>query len=258
MSDSLLGDIAITPKTPETPTPDPSPSAVTVDTSGSIEFSPALYESVGLVPNEDFDDTGKILGKYDNVKDLVKGYKEATTKLREKTPTAPDAYAFDFSQHETLGKALKDDWLADDPIWAAMEPVFKEVGVTQEQASRLMEAHLNWTHSNIPDLDAEKKRLGTDADAILATIQTAAPKLAKTEGDVAALDYIGRNADAVKLLHRMIGLMGEQPLPDGAKIATQTDKQGFREQALEIRKRPDFDLDPKLQQQYVDLLGKAT
>jgi hypothetical protein len=214
------------------------------------------FDALGF-PN-DYVTDNKILGKYKTPKELADGYKEQSRLLREKTPTAPeDGYKFDFSKHETL-KVVES--VADDPLWKAFEPKFKELGITQQQAEGLMESHLLWTLENIPNMESEEKRLGSEAKAIIETVSAFAKKHVKTQEDIDAFEYVGRNADAIKLVHRLIGMTGERPIPspNGSNIYSTNSLDGLNEQASLLRNNPRFNVDSDMQKKYMGLMTKIT
>jgi hypothetical protein len=232
---------------------EPSGTDFTAGT-GAGEFDPGLFEAVGLKPGDHFDETGKILGKYNSIGDLITGYKEATTKLRERNPGAPEAYTLDF----TASEKFKHVDLTGDPLWEPMEKTFKELGITNDQAQKLVESHLDYQMANLPDLDAEKARLGENADKIIGDIKAFASKNLKTPDDLEGMEYIGRNANATRLIHTIISLGGEKPLPSGVNHVANTGKSALEERAAVIRSNPMFDADPKLQDQYVQLLTEIS
>lgn len=233
--------------------------AGTGSAGGAGDFDPGLFQAVGLT--EDYwDESGKILGKYATVKDLADGYKEATRLAREKAPAAPENYAFDFSKHETLKDVFNADSLKEDSLWQMFEPTFKKLNITQEQAQGLMETNLLWQMQNVPDINAEEKRLGADAKTILADIQTQVPKIAKTQDDINGLEYIGRNADAIRLLHKVLQMTGEQGIPGAGTgvVFNASSKEALQEQAQKIRSEKMFDADPQLQDKYLHLMEQIT
>ena len=108
-------------------------------------------------------------GKYKSTEDLEKGYKELAAKLREKSPGAPEGdYEFDFSNNEALSDAEID--LDEDAIFNAAIPAFKKAGVSQEQAQLVVEAVLEATYEQMPDIGTELEKLGPNGAEIVSDV----------------------------------------------------------------------------------------
>lgn len=237
-------------------TPAPAPAGNASDNLSGNQDSTAVPE--GLYPLSDLNDyldpeNKLLLGKYKTPRELAEGYKELTTKLREKNPGAPDQYEFKF-EDESL-KTFKPD---GDPLFEKMLPVLKNKGISQEQASAIVREYLLYQQESLPSTDDMKKMLGDDADTVINEINQAVPKLAKTQDDKDALDYIGAYPPAMRLLHTLLRQMGERPIP-GSQVNPATG--GTQQERLQVafdylKANPDLASNPDKQAKY-DALMKA-
>lgn len=157
------------------------------DNSNESSSAPTDNTSAGESNNNnDNNNQGDTLyaGKYKSVEDLEKGYKESTKYARElnsklkdaesSVPKAPENYEFDFKEVEGLEDV---EISVDDPDMKAMIPVFKELNLSQEQASRLVEAHLKSMASLAESNDEIKEKLGENGTTVIAKLQEFTDKL---------------------------------------------------------------------------------
>jgi hypothetical protein len=234
---------------------------------GEASITPNVVADVGddggneslAIPLSDFDEfkdqeSGMYLGKYKDVRGVFEGYKELTGKLREKIPEAPSGdYEFTFEAPE-----LKNVSLADDPLWQDLAPVFKTLNISNAQANSIAETFLKWQLSQVPDLDAEKAKLGSDADTMIKSVEQAVGKYAKTDEDKAAFEYIGRNADSLKLVYNILSMAGEKTVPVSPGGVSSETKAELLQQAFDYKKNnPDFESNPAKQTIYDRMLDKA-
>ena len=145
-------------------------------------------------------------GKYKTPEELEKGYNESgkyirdlTTKLKDyetKIPKAPEAYQFDFSANEEL----KSFNVAEDEQLKSMMPVFKELGLSQDQASKLVENFLKTSITPAPTAEDFKKVLGADAEIKIGRLQVLNSSLPEKDqqifqslvGDPQTVDFLYR------------------------------------------------------------------
>lgn len=214
MTDSLIGPI------PPSEAPPPSD---TVAGSGGEDDSSKLDPFGDLAEFRD-PESQLFLGKYKTIKDVFDGYKSLSGKLRERMPEAPESaegYQFEFAD-----EALKDYQLTlEDPMWGKLAPVFKEANVSQEQAQKIVEGYLKAALEDRPDLEAERQKLGGEAEAIINTVVSYAQKRA-TPGMQALAELAGTSAEALKELHALIQASGERQIPgrlDGAPARSADD-----------------------------------
>lgn len=158
-----------------------------------------------------------LAGKYKAVEDLEKGYKESTKYGREQAakvkalessvPKAPENYEFNFEGVEGLeGVELS----ASDPDIAGMLPVFKELNLTNEQASKLIEAHWKNMASLTETPEQIKAKLGSNADVIVTKLQEFSDGLPLEDQQI--VQNLTDTAEGTDFLYRhLIG--GELPTP---------------------------------------------
>ena len=156
-------------------------------------------------------------GKYKSAEELEKGYNESTKYAREqaalvkdlqgKMPKAPEKYVFDFSKTDDL-KEVKLDPEAKD--FKPMLDVFKEIGLSQEQADKLVQAKIRLDASLAPTAEQVKASLGANADAILSRLQTHTNKLSPEDQQI--MKSISDDAGLLDFMYRH--LVGEElPTP---------------------------------------------
>lgn len=147
-------------------------------------------------------------GKYKTVEDLEKGYQETGKYVRDlsakvkdyesKIPKAPENYAFDFSQDQDL----KDINLAEDAQVQKMLPIFKELGISQDQANRLVSEFIKSSFVPAPTIDDFKKALGADADVKMGRLQIFNGNL--PEKDQAIFKQLAEDPQNVEFLYRYL------------------------------------------------------
>jgi hypothetical protein len=207
-----------------------------------------------------------LAGKYKSVEDLEKGYKESTkfsreqaTKLKDletKMPKAPDKYSFDFSQVKGLEEVKIDE---NDPEMKSMLPVFKELNLTQEQATRLLTAHMQTQAALAPTEAQLKEQLGANADVIIGRLQTFTNKLPVEDQKI--VSALSDTAEGVDFLYRH--LVGEElPTPpsqgggngEPAKSAADLKSEAFKYKADNSRS---IGFDKNQQTKYQQMLNAA-
>ncbi len=148
-----------------------------------------------------------LAGKYKSVEELERGYRESTKYARElgtkikdmegAAPKAPENYEFDFNNVEGLeGVEIS----VDDPDMKAMIPVFKELNLSQDQASRLVEAHLKNMASLAESNDQIKEKLGPQANTIISKLQEFTDKLPPEDQQI--LQSLADTSAGIDFLYR--------------------------------------------------------
>lgn len=103
---------------------------------------------------------------------------------------------------------------AEDPDMAAMLPVFKELNLTNEQASRLVQAHLQNMASLAETPEQIKEKLGSNADVIVTKLQEFTNTLPFEDQQIMAA--LSDSSEGVDFLYRhLVG--GELPTPGPVK-----------------------------------------
>jgi hypothetical protein len=166
------------------------------------------------------DDQGLIFGKYkDSVtaQDAFKKLESENGRLRrEKAPTAPDEYEYSFADDDDLKGLIDEEWSAqDDPMMKSMDPVFKEMNLTQEQVNGLVKAHMMYEASQAPNREQEIEKLGSNAAQITEEVGSFVGRnFSEDEQDI--LHQTASTAAGVKLLHKLSKLsQGQKSIPSG-------------------------------------------
>lgn len=204
-------------------------------------------------------------GKYKTVDDLEKGYKETSKYAREQAalakslesqiPKAPEKYAFDFSAVKGLENVKLEE---TDPDMVGMIPVFKELNLSQEQASRLVAAHLQNMASLTPTPEQIKEQLGPNSEVIIGRLQTYTNKLPLEDQKV--LQALSDTPEGIDFLYRhLVGQELPTPAqggPSGAapKSAAELKDAAFKYKADNSRS---IGFDRGQQEQYTKLMRIA-
>jgi hypothetical protein len=204
-------------------------------------------------------------GKYKTVDDLEKGYKETSKYAREQAalaksleaqiPKAPEKYSFDFSAVKGLEGVKLDE---TDPDMVGMIPIFKELNLSQDQASRLVAAHLQNMASLTPTAEQIKEGLGVNADAILSRWQAAVYKMPIEDQKIA--QALSDTPEGIDFLYRyMVGTELPTPPQGGSsgaapKSAAELKSEAFKYKADNSRS---IGFDKGQQDQYAKLMKIA-
>lgn len=184
----------------------------------SSDAPTAPEDNSATPPPEKEESTPTLLaGKYKSVEDLEKGYRESTKYGRElndkvknlegAVPKAPDAYEFSFKDVEGLEDI---EVSAEDPDMAAMLPVFKELNLTNDQANRLVQAHIKTMADLAESPEQIREQLGSTADVVITKLQEFTNTL--PEKDQMIMQALSDTSAGVDFLYRhLIG--GELPTP---------------------------------------------
>ena len=204
--------------------------------------------------------SGLYLGKYKTITDVFRGYKELSGKVREKSPEAPENYEVvkldgDDLPQEYRGLEIK----TDDPMFAHFVPAFKEAKLTQEQVAILAKHNVKYGLSAVPDLEAERKKLGGEADKIITEVGGYLKKRG-TEAMSKLAEMAGRDGEMLKELHLLIAQGGEKTIPVKTDSAPLKSHAELSAEALEYKKKYQKEMDngnKYHQEQYYALLTKA-
>lgn len=204
-------------------------------------------------------------GKYKTVEDLEKGYKETSKYAREQAalaknletqiPKAPEKYAFDFSAIKGLEGVKLDE---TDPDMVGMIPVFKELNLSQDQASRLVAAHLQNMASLTPTVEQIKEGLGPNAEVIIGRLQTYTNKLPLEDQKV--LQALSDTPEGIDFLYRhLVGQELPTPAQGGASGATPKSAAELKSEAFKYKadNSKSIGFDKTQQDQYAKLMKIA-
>lgn len=198
---------------------DGQPADTSVDASTAPEDNSSEGDNSTPASKQEETTPTLLAGKYKSVEDLEKGYRESTKYGRElndkikgfESFKAPEEYTFDFKDVEGLSDI---DITPDDPDMKAMIPVFKELnggrGLSNEDANKLVQAHLNNMASLTETPEQIKDQLGSNADVIITKLQEFTNDL--PEQDQLIMQALSDTSAGVDFLYRhLIG--GELPTP---------------------------------------------
>lgn len=212
-------------------------------------------------PESDDSEDKLLAGKYKTVEDLEAGYKELSSKLREKQPEAPEEYNFNFSESETFKDLADNDNLnldlSDDPLLKAVEPVFKEHGISQEAAEKLVRIYVDEELESTPDPKKEMEKLGSDAEKITENVgRFVAKNFGEDEHSV--LEDFASTAKGVKILDKISKMVGEKNIPAEADPAPRRTPDELMQEAEKIRKDSrDFSWDTAAKRRYDEIMTEA-
>ena len=212
---------------------------------------------------EEEQDEQLILGKFKTYEDLEKGYKEATKKLREKIPEAPEEYSFDFTDDEAFKEYSHLDLklaLNDDPMAQAVAPIFKKHNISQEAAADIAKAVIKYELGNVRDPGEEKKALGEEADALIQNAESFVQKnFTKDEQQILA--GLATTADGVRLVNKLRQMSGSKPIPGEGGGAPALSSREYMDKAMKIKNETEnFNFNTSAQKEYekyMDLAAKA-
>jgi len=214
----------------------------------------------GAEAGEGKDDGYKYANKFGSVDELEKGYKELTQKLREKLPEAPEEYKLDLGEIEGLAdfkEKLDGLDISEDPMFKAALPAFKKHNLSQDAVNDIIADVLKSDIEGAVDKEAELAKLGDDGDKILSEVARFNAKL--PEEEQAFINSIATTAEGVKFAHKLIGLMGEKPVPTEEANAPELDPNEILNEAAKLkRETPNFDLNTKAQARYEALMTEAS
>lgn len=208
-------------------------------------------------------ESGLYLGRYKNLKEVLAGNKELTQKLREKSPEppeSPDKYDIAFSQESKF----KDFKLTmDDPMWKSLAPVFHSQKVSNEAASAIAEAFMDYSASLGNDVEAERAKLGSEAPQIISGVEAWVQKVGTGEkampGAKELAELAGQSAETLKAFYALIQSSGEKKIPaTGNYVSGKTREEAVQEAfAYKDRHKDTIDVNPAQQAQYQKLMDEA-
>lgn len=193
-----------------------------------------------------------ILGKFKDYAALEGAYKnlesEFGTLRRQKSPEIPEKYEYNFSEDPDLKRVIPEGYdFSTDPMVQHLEPVFKDLKLTQEQVAGLTKAKIMFDAQNQIDPGEELKKLGPEGHDTIKAVETFVSRNLSPEEQVIAAQ-VASTAEGVKLLHKL-SRIANTSIPKEAQKGPQLSRKELLAQAQEIRSQPRFDLDLKAKQQ---------
>lgn len=223
--------------------------------SAENETSEVQSEQVESSDEATSEDEYLYAGKYKSIEDLEKGYKEVVQKFTAKSPGAPEDYEFDFSENEVL----KDTEISldDDAIFEAAIPAFKKAGITQEQAQMVVEAVLEKTREQLPDIGAELEKLGPNGAEIVSEVNKFVSKsLTEAEQDIAVL--LGQSAEGIQFLDKFRQMSAERSIPSSLDTPSlRSSAEAIEEAYAYKRSTANFDNDTAAKRRYEKMMDDA-
>lgn len=200
-----------------------------------------------------------IFGKYKDMDAATKAFKTLESEngrlRREKSPEAPEEYKFDFSEDADLKGYVDGIDLSQDPLMAAITPVMKEHGISQDAAAALVKAKLAYDASTMVDVDAELEKLGSEGPQVIAEVETFVQKNYSV-ADQEILAQIATSAEGVKFIKN--NLMKSKQMPgEDVNTVTESSDELFAK-AQEIRKGENFSYDTGAIARYEKIMDQAT
>ena len=180
-----------------TPTPEAPVAEVPVAETPAPEAP--LEKPVDVLDVSEREDGYKYAGKFDSVEAMEAGYKELGSKIREKTPEAPESYAVNLSEDIVLPEGFSLD--DGNPIMDAMAPVLSELNIDQAGYDKLINAYMKAELGMMPNHDDEVNKLGDTANQVLLDSKGFVEKFSPEEQTL--LRQIATTADGNRLLQKV-------------------------------------------------------
>lgn len=185
-----------------------------------------------------------LAGKYHSVEALEQGYRELSRLVREKTPQVPEHYEVDFSHDPKLSNCN----LAEDALWQHMTPSMKEAALTQDQAQKVAHSFMQYQLNEAEQEQARFAALGDEGVAMVRQVSHFMEKNLPQE-EQQMVEAVGSSVAGLKLLHKLINLAGEQPVPI-QNTGQSVSPSALKEKAFAMLKDPDMAHNPKKQAAY--------
>lgn len=236
----------------KTATDDKTAQGNDIDTSASKSnlfgknYSEITFEDLGLEK--------PIAGKYKSLGELENGYKELSTKLREKSPAAPENYEIKLPETIKLPEGVD---LSKDPILEKMMPKMKELGISQQAFEGLIGSYLEAELGMMPDAAKELEKLGGKDAPVLASVAAFVGRF--PEAEQKQLRQIATTAEGVQLIEKIRQMTGEKSIPtDEEHRQAEGDPAELEAQAMKLKRdTPNFDANTTAIKQYEALMDRA-
>ena len=201
-------------------------------------------------------------GKYKTAADLEKGYKSQSKhvgELRESIKEyeekykVPDAYEFKF---EEGGEYEKYKALEEQIDIEQLGEVFKKNGLTNEQATGVLESYLESIEAAKPKPEDELAKLGHRKEKILGELNQY--KAGLSENDQKLLDNLATTGESLDFLHRTL-VSEKLTIPTNTTPVPGKSAQELKDEASAYRKEHGhmFDADDGKRNHYLGLQRKA-
>jgi len=200
--------------------------------------------------------------KFNTPEDLVTSYSSLESKLgkgeeelrktiteelhQEKWADRPEtagAYQLPDSidEQEAVGNDLLDWW----------SNFAFENGYGQDKFAEGIEMYSNAINAHLPDLDAEKTKLGENADARIEAVQLWAGKFFQ-EDQLNALERLGETASGIEVLEKIMSTINSNSVSANIESAAQINEAELRSMMLDPRYHKQGERDPAFVKQVQD------
>lgn len=200
--------------------------------------------------------------KFNTPEDLVTSYSSLESKLgkgeeelrktiteelhQEKWADRPEtagAYQLPDSidEQEAVGNDLLDWW----------SNFAFENGYGQDKFAEGIEMYSNAINAHLPDLDAEKTKLGENADARIEAVQLWAGKFFQ-EDQLDALERLGETASGIEVLEKIMSTINSNSVSANIESAAQINEAELRSMMLDPRYHKQGERDPAFVKQVQD------
>lgn len=213
-----------------------------------------IKEEKPFDPNAELrDEKGLFLGKYKEMKDVLKGYRELSKKIQEKSPEAPEgSYEVTFDEESGL------EFNPEDPLWKKVEPMFREAKLPNDVVQSLVMAFTEHMNGPIADLEEEKQKLGVKADERIGNVDTFWLGKDIPEKFSSIVPLLKQTATGIEFLEFAMEGRTEKNIPVSPSPLSQATIEENKQRVFDWKdKQADFTSNPYKQQVYDQQLYKA-
>ena len=226
-----------------------------MDEADNVEVAETTEAPVDARPEwlpEKFNSPEDLVTSYSNLESkLGKGEEELRKTITEELhqekwadrPATVGDYQLPDSidEQEAVGNELLDWWAGH---------AF-ENGYGQDMFAKGIEMYTNAINAHLPDLDAEKDKLGENADARIEAVQLWAGKFFD-EGQLEALERLGETATGIEVLEKVMGVINSTGVAGSVESAAQLNEAELRSMMLDPRYHQQGKRDPAFIKQVQD------
>ena len=126
-----------------------------------------------------------------------------------------------------------------------------ENGYGQDKFAEGIEMYSNAINAHLPDLDAEKTKLGENADARIEAVQLWAGKFFQ-EDQLDALERLGETASGIEVLEKIMSTINSNSVSANIESAAQINEAELRSMMLDPRYHKQGERDPAFVKQVQD------
>jgi hypothetical protein len=199
-----------------------------------------------------------IFGKYKDIDAAQSAFKTLESEngrlRREKQPTAPDEYSFDFSEDEDLKDIYSDYDFAEDPVLKDMLPVFKDANITEDQAKSIVRGFGLHQKSNMVDFDSEVAKIEGGLETVSAVENYVQKNFTTSEQEVVASWLT--TAEGLSVFKKMT-MDKPNSIPTSNANVSSDSSADLISKAMELKKSNDLISNTTARDAYEKLMNKA-